>query len=113
MKSAPEILKADRRERRVARRMLNGDVPQPILNGARILSFVRQSVPATVAQHVEVNRQRQLSARPQRLYKPIESARREWCPALARENVRAVGIQLAKCSQHSQLIALDRVRRGI
>ena len=53
----PKILELGRRKLGIADRMLDGLVPEVILNAARIVPRIGQRVAARVAQHVDVYRE--------------------------------------------------------
>ena len=64
---APEILKARRRQLGVADSVLDGPMPEPILNGARVVALVGKRVAAAVAEHVSMYREGKPARSPMRL----------------------------------------------
>ena len=63
-------------------------MPKPILNSAGVVAGVGQSITATMAQHVRVNREVEMSALTDALDEAINRIRRERAAALGRKVAR-------------------------
>ena len=108
-----EILEPRRAQLCVARGVRDRHVAEPILDRPGIDPVVGQLVAARVAQHVEVDRPRQLGAVADVLDQPVDGVGGERRPALGGEHVAVVGERLTQRRQHPQLIAPDRVNTGL
>ena len=106
---APEVLKPRRRQLGIAHRMLDGAVTEPVLNGTGIVTFVRQRVAATVAQHMSMNGEREASALANALDQAVHGVGCGWPTPLSSKHkaaVRKLPAQFAKCSD---FVATKRV----
>ena len=84
----PEILERRRAQLRVARRVLDRSVSEPILDASRVVAGIGESVAAGVAQHVGVNRKSESGALADALDQLVDRIRREWAAALGGEHER-------------------------
>jgi hypothetical protein len=86
---------------------------EPVLNAPRVMSGISQGVPASMAKHMSVNREREASALADALDQTVDGIRRERAAAFGGEDeggVRELPPQLAQCSH---LVAAERMRRGL
>jgi hypothetical protein len=67
---------------------------EPVLNSPRIVAVVGQLIAAGVAQHMDVDRERQPRTPTNALDKPIDGVCRKRAAAFGGENVGAVGLGL-------------------
>jgi hypothetical protein len=84
-------------------------MPEPVLDRPGVNAVIGQLVAATMPQHVEVDRQREVGAPTDDLHQPVDGIGRERRSALAGEDVDAVGIFLAQRRQQAQLFPPDGV----
>ena len=105
----PEILEPRRRQFGVADRVLDCAMAEPILDGPRVVSGVRQGVAAAVAEHVGMHREIEASALANAFYQAIDGVRRERAAALGRKHKAAVRELPAKLAQGPDFVAAERV----
>ena len=86
----PEILEPRRRQLGIADGVLDCSMAEPILNGPRVVSGVRQCVAAAMAQRVRVHREIEASTLPNAFNQAIDSVGRERAAALGCEYKAAV-----------------------
>ena len=79
--SAPEVPEPTRRQLGVAHGMLDVAMPEPCLQGARIVAGVRQGQAARVPEHVRVDRKRHPSALAEALDERVKALGRHRAPA--------------------------------
>jgi hypothetical protein len=89
--------------------MLDRAMPEPVLNSARIVTGIRQSVAAGVPQHVGVYGERQAGALTDALYKSINSIRGERTSALRGEHKGTIGELPVQLPQGPQLVSPERM----
>ena len=88
---SPKVLERRRAQLRVAHRMLDRSMAEPVLNSTRLVASIRQRIAAGVAQHVGVYRKAEASALADALNQAINRVRGEWSAALGGEHECAVG----------------------
>ena len=96
----PEVLEPRRRQLAVAHRVLDRAMAQPILQRPCIMPCIRQSVAASMPEHVAVNRESEAGTLANALYQPIDRVGRERAARLGREDgaaVRELPAQLPEC----------------
>lgn len=90
----PEVLKPLLAQLGIPRGVLDGAMPQPILNCPRVVPCIRQGVAAGVPEHVDVNLEREAGAFPDALDQAIDGVTGERGPALGLENITAATLAL-------------------
>jgi hypothetical protein len=93
----PEVLERRRAQLRVARRVLDASVAEPILNAPRVVAGIGQGIAAGMAQHVGMDGEGKTGAHADALDQAVDGVGRERPAAFGGEDegrVRALPAQL-------------------
>jgi len=84
--SAPHVLETNRTQFGIAGGVLDGPVPEPILNQPGVMAGVGQRVATGMAQHVGVDLEGEAGALVDTLHKAVDGVRSEWAAAFRLED---------------------------
>jgi hypothetical protein len=90
--------------------VLDGAVPEPILNCPRVMPFVRQRVAAGMSQHVHMDFEREVGALADALDQPVNGIGGEWGPV---RSGRHICVRFLQTHTGEQMKWLRRLWRNI